>query len=62
VDDYFELLLYYPAAEFKVRLKSSYLVREPGPAIRLMVPGHFSEVQSRSAGAAAAQGRSARGG
>ncbi len=30
VDDYFELLLYYPSK--RVRLKSSYLVREPGPA------------------------------
>lgn len=30
VDDYFELLLYYP--KLRVRLRSSYLVREPGPA------------------------------
>ena len=30
VDDYFELLLYY--AHFRVRLKCSYLVREPLPA------------------------------
>jgi len=30
VDDYFEVLLYYPS--MRVRLKSSYLVREPGPA------------------------------
>jgi predicted dehydrogenase len=30
VDDYFELLLYYPGC--RVRLKSSYLVREPLPA------------------------------
>ena len=30
VDDYFELLFYYP--EFRVRLKCSYLVREPLPA------------------------------
>ena len=33
VDDYMELLLYYPAARnLRVRLKSSYLVREPLPA------------------------------
>lgn len=30
VDDYFEILLYYPA--LRVRLKSSHVVREPGPA------------------------------
>ncbi len=30
VDDYFEVLLYYP--RFRVRLKSNYLVREPLPA------------------------------
>lgn len=30
VDDYFDLLLYYP--EMRVRLKSSYLVREQSPA------------------------------
>jgi predicted dehydrogenase len=30
VDDYFEVLLYYP--HFRVRLRSSYLVREPLPA------------------------------
>jgi scyllo-inositol 2-dehydrogenase (NADP+) len=36
VDDYFELLLYYPAGRnLRVRLKSSYLVREPIPAIGL---------------------------
>ena len=33
VDDYFEILLYYPA--MRVRLRSSYLVREPGPAFVL---------------------------
>jgi len=33
VDDYMELLLYYPASRnLRVRLKSSYLVREPLPA------------------------------
>lgn len=30
VDDYFDILLYYPS--MRVRLKSSYLVREQGPA------------------------------
>ncbi len=30
IDDYFEILLYYPS--LRVRLKSSYLVREPLPA------------------------------
>lgn len=30
VDDYFEILLYYPS--LRVRLKSSHVVREPGPA------------------------------
>jgi len=36
VDDYMELLLYYPAQRnLRVRLKSSYLVREPIPAIGL---------------------------
>ena len=36
VDDYMELLLYYPAhRNLRVRLKSSYLVREPVPAIGL---------------------------
>lgn len=34
VDDYMELLLYYPAhRNLRVRLKSSYLVREPVPAV-----------------------------
>jgi len=34
VDDYMELLLYYPAhRNLRVRLKSSYLVREPIPAV-----------------------------
>jgi len=36
VDDYMELLLYYPAQRnLRIRLKSSYLVREPIPAIGL---------------------------
>jgi predicted dehydrogenase len=36
VDDYMELLLYYPAQRnLRVRLKSSYLVREPIPATAL---------------------------
>jgi predicted dehydrogenase len=36
VDDYMELLLHYPARRnLRVRLKSSYLVREPIPAIGL---------------------------
>ena len=36
VDDYMELLLYYPAhRNLRVRLKSSYLVREPIPAVGL---------------------------
>jgi predicted dehydrogenase len=36
VDDYMELVLYYPAhRNLRVRLKSSYLVREPIPAIGL---------------------------
>ena len=36
VDDYMELLLYYPAARnLRVRLKSSYLVREAVPATAL---------------------------
>jgi len=36
VDDYMELLLFYPAARnLRVRLKSSYLVREPIPAFSL---------------------------
>lgn len=30
VDDYFEIILYYP--QLRVRLKSGYYVREPGPA------------------------------
>ena len=39
VDDYFELLLYYPAGRnLRVRLKSSYLVREPIPAFSLFGP------------------------
>ena len=39
VDDYFELLLYYPAGRnLRVRLKSSYLVREPVPAFALYGP------------------------
>jgi scyllo-inositol 2-dehydrogenase (NADP+) len=33
VDDYFELLLYYPS--LRVRIKSSYLVKEPLPAYSL---------------------------
>lgn len=33
VDDYFELLMYYPS--LRVRLKSSYLVKEPLPAYSL---------------------------
>ena len=36
VDDYMELLLYYsPRRNLRVRLKSSYLVREPVPATQL---------------------------
>jgi scyllo-inositol 2-dehydrogenase (NADP+) len=36
VDDYFELILFYPEARnLRVRLKSSYLVREPIPACGL---------------------------
>jgi scyllo-inositol 2-dehydrogenase (NADP+) len=37
VDDYMELLLFYPG--FRVRIKSSYLVREPIPAYSLF--GHL---------------------
>lgn len=45
VDDYFELLLYY--STFRVRLKCSYLVREPLPAYILHgIKGSFIKTKS----------------